>query len=115
MTLSFWWQDAHRAVRFLARHPLFALGVILVLAIGIGPVAALSSLMNVAFLRPWQVPEPDRLAILRARPAAGEAYGEISIAEYRFLREHSRLLSHIAASRSARRERRRRLRPTSSS
>jgi putative ABC transport system permease protein len=100
LTLSFWWQDARRAVRFLGRHPLFALGVILVLAIGIGPVAALVGLMNVAFLRPWQVPEPDRLAIFRARTAVGEAYGEISIAEYRFLRQHSRSLSHIAASRS---------------
>jgi ABC-type antimicrobial peptide transport system permease subunit len=98
MTLSFWWSDAGRAVRFLGRHPLFALGVILVLAIGIGPVAALASLMNVAFLRPWQVPDPDRLSIFRARPAAGEAW-EISIAEYRFLRDHSRLLSHIAARR----------------
>jgi hypothetical protein len=29
MTLSYWWQDARRAVRFLGRHPLFALGVIL--------------------------------------------------------------------------------------
>ena len=79
------------------RHPLFAVGVILVLAIGIGPVAALSSLMNVAFLRPWPVPDADRLAIFRARAAAGEAYGEISIAEYRFFREHSRQLSHMAA------------------
>jgi putative ABC transport system permease protein len=101
MTLSFWWQDAQRALRFLGPHPLFALGVILVLAIGIGPVAVLSSLMHVAFLRPWQVPDPDGLAIFRARSAAGEVYGEISIAEYRFLREHSRSLSHIAASRSA--------------
>src|SRR3954463_16110813 len=84
-----WWQDAQRAVRLLRRQPLFALGVILLLAIGIGPLVALSSLMNVAFLRPWQVPDPDRLAIFRARRAAGEAYGEISIAEYRFLREHS--------------------------
>jgi hypothetical protein len=100
MTLSFWWDDARRAVRFLGRHPMFALGVILVLAIGIGPVAALSSLMNAAFLRPWQVPEPERLAIFRARPATGEVHGAISIAEYRFLRQHSRLLSHVAARRS---------------
>ena len=99
MRLSFWWQDGQRAVRFIGRHPLFALGVILVLAIGIGPVTALSSLMNVVFLRPWQVSDPDRLAIIRARPAAGEAYGEISIAEYRFLRKHSRVLSHMAARR----------------
>jgi hypothetical protein len=77
--------------------PLFALGVILVLAIGIGPVTALLSLMHVAFLRPWQAGEPDRLALLRAQPAAGEAYGVISIAEYRFLRQHSRLVSHMAA------------------
>jgi hypothetical protein len=63
-------------------------------------VAALVGLMNAAFLRPWQVPEPDMLAIFRARTAVGEAYGEISIAEYRFLRQHSRLLSHVAARRS---------------
>ena len=78
MTLSYWWQDARRAVRFLGRHPLFAVGVILVLAIGIGPVTAFVSLMNVTFLRPWPVPDPDRLTIFRARPVAGEAYGEIS-------------------------------------
>ena len=96
MTLSFWWQDARHAVRFLGRHPLFALGVILVLAIGIGPVTALASLMHIAFLRPWPVPDADRLATFQARAAAGEAYGEISIAEYRFFREHSRQLSHIA-------------------
>ena len=75
-------------------------GDILVLAVGIGPVAALGGLMNVAFLRPWQVPEPDRLAIFRARTAVGEAYGEISIAEYRFFRQHARSLLHMAASRS---------------
>ena len=96
MTLSFWWQDARHAVRFLGRHPLFALSVILVLAIGIGPVTALASLIHIAFLRPWPVPDADRLATFQARAAAGEAYGEISIAEYRFFREHSRLLSHIA-------------------
>lgn len=99
MTLSFWWQDTRRALRFLRRHVLFALGVVFVLALGIGPVTTLLSLMNVAFFRPWQVPEPDRLAVLRARAAAGEAYGAISIAEYRFLRLHSQSLSHIAARR----------------
>ncbi len=90
------------SARFLRRHPLFAAGVILVLAIGIGPVATLASLMNVAFLRPWQVPEPHRLAIFRPRIAVGEAVGTVSIAEYRFLRQHSRLLSHFIATRSVR-------------
>jgi hypothetical protein len=50
---------------------------------------------------PGRLPVPDRLALLWARAAAGEAYGAISIAEYRFFREHSRLLSHIAPSLSA--------------
>ena len=97
MTQSFWWQDAQHAVRFLGRNPVFALGVILVLAIGIGPVAALAGLMNAVFLRPWRVPDADRLAIIRARPAPVEASGTISIAEYRHLRQYSRSFSHLAA------------------
>ena len=96
MTLSVFWQDARRAIRYLWRHPLFTASAIAILAIGIGPATALFSLMNIAFFRPWQVPEPEKLAIISARPAAGESYGAFSIAEYRFFREHARQLSHIA-------------------
>jgi putative ABC transport system permease protein len=97
MTLSFWWQDVRQAVRLLARRPLFALCAVLVLALGIGPATALFTLMNAVLFRPWQVPDPDRMAVIRARPAGEDGIGVITIAEYRYLREHSRSFSRMAA------------------
>lgn len=97
MTLSFWWQDVRQAVRLLTHQRVFSLGAVLVLALGIGLATALFSLMNAVFFRPWQVPDADRMAIIRAERAGNEVSGGISIAEYRYLREHSRSFLYITA------------------
>jgi len=89
--------DFQHAVRFLSRRRLFTLGAVLVLAIGIGPLTSVFTLMNAVLFRPWQVPNPDSVAVIRARPAGSEVYGSISIAEYRYLRQYSKTIAHMAA------------------
>jgi putative ABC transport system permease protein len=81
----------------LRRQPLLALGAIVVLAFGIGLVTSLFSLMNAVLLRPWQVPDPGSMAVVRARQAGREVVGAISIAEYRYFLQHSRTFGHFAA------------------
>jgi hypothetical protein len=90
--------DLRHAFRHLRRRPLLTVGAVLLLALGIGPLTALFSLMNAVLFRPWQVPDPSSVAVIRASPAGSEVAGAISIAEYRYLREHSTTIAHMAAS-----------------
>lgn len=87
-----------QALRRLWLQPWFTLGAVLVLAVGIGLVTALVSLMNAAAFRPWQVRHPDRMVVIHARRAGRETFGAISVAEYRYLRDRSRTIAHMAAS-----------------
>ena len=97
MTLSFWWQDVRYAVRSLARQPAFCVGAVLVLALGTSLATTLFSLMNAVFFRPWHVPGADRMAIVLPQRTGSEVSGGIAIAEYRYLRAHSRSFSHMIA------------------
>ena len=97
VTRRSFWQDVQHALRMLRRQPLFALGAVVVLAFGIGLVTSLFSLMNAVLLRPWQVPDPGSMAVVRTRQSGREVVGAISIAEYRYFLQHSRTFSHLAA------------------
>ena len=49
-------------------------------------------------LRPWPVPDPSSIVVIKPRPAAGDPYGTLSNLEYRYFREHARSFSQLAAS-----------------
>jgi len=90
-------QDVRHAARSLVRQPLFGAFAVTVLALGIGLVTTLVSYAYATFLRPWDVPAPDRVVYIRSRPAtASPDYGSISFSELLDLEAQSRTLSALA-------------------
>ncbi len=62
--------DLRQSLRTLRRNPAFAIGAILVLALGIGANTAIFSIVNAAMLRPLPFADPDRLVQLWHVPPA---------------------------------------------
>src|SRR5262245_54177882 len=60
-------QNLRHAVRLMRMRPLFALAIVLTLAVCIGAVTAVFSIVDATLLRPLAFPEPDRLAVLVLR------------------------------------------------
>lgn len=56
--------DVRHGLRFIARQPLFAAGVVVLLALGIGATTVVFSLIDAVLLTPTPYPEPDRLVMV---------------------------------------------------
>ena len=61
--MSFW-HDLRHGARLLRKAPLFTLGSVLVLALGIGSTTAMFSLVDAALIRPLPFPDSARLGQL---------------------------------------------------
>jgi predicted permease len=63
------WGDIRYAIRALKRSPGFALAAIGTLALGIGAVTAVFSVVNTVLLKPFAFPDPGQLVVVRETEA----------------------------------------------
>ncbi len=94
------WQDLRYAVRNLRRSPGFALVALLTLGTAIGLNTSFFTVFNAIALRPWPVKDPARVAQIFSRDPHNPAPDSsgISVAEYRYFREHARSFSGFSVS-----------------
>ena len=88
---SGWRSDLRLAFRLLERNPVFALSMVLVLALGLGPNLAVFSVLDAVLLRQLPYRQADRLATI------GPPLEEVSPNELLDLRRRSRLARSVAA------------------
>jgi predicted permease len=91
------WQDIRFGVRTLANRPGFTLAAVLTLALGIGANTAVFSFVNALFLRPLDVPQPERVVRLYSAPPKGDAFDVFSYPNYRDLRDRAQVFTALAA------------------
>jgi predicted permease len=92
------WQDLRFGVRMLARSRGFTIAALLTLALGIGPNAAIFSLVNALFLQNLRVPEPLGLVhVYQTRADRPADLFPLSLVDYHYHREQSRSFQELAA------------------
>jgi putative ABC transport system permease protein len=91
--------DVRFAARRLIRRPGFSGVAVLILALGLGTITAMFSLVNAALLRSLPYPDPDRLVRVQVRGEGSDVtgYDLFQPFVFRHLRQHNDVLSGMAA------------------
>jgi predicted permease len=97
------WQDIAYAVRSLRRQPAFTFAALAALVLGIGLNSSASTFFNAIGLRPWPVHDPSSVVRIYDRgpgpQGRRQGVGGFGIAEYRYLRAHTRTFSGMIVTR----------------
>jgi predicted permease len=84
------WQDLRYALRGLRRQPLFALTAIGILGLSTGLLTTVIMVADAAFLRPWRVPDPSAVFLIRPAVRLASDLHAIRIPEYHDVRTRTR-------------------------
>jgi predicted permease len=90
------WQDVRYALAALRRQPVFGIGTVLMLGLGLGLVTTVFTVADATFFRPWRVPDPETLMMVRSNAAPGSDFAGMSVPEHRYIREHSRAFRQLS-------------------
>jgi predicted permease len=91
------WQDIRYACRQLKRSPGFAIATILILALGIGAVTAVFSLIDTALLKMLPVHDPEQLVELRAVNPAFDVNNNFSYPAFKSFENQTQVLAGALA------------------
>jgi predicted permease len=93
-------QDARYAVRVLAKTPIFTITALITLTLTVGVTTNYFALFNGLFLKPWDVPDTQRVVVVDAmrrfstQPEAG--FPGLFLATYTYLHDHARTVNLAA-------------------
>ncbi len=91
-------RDLRFALRSIVHKPAFALIIVVTLALGIGANAAVFSLVDALILRPFPIPDVDRLVMLfETVPKRDQDRGGVAPANFLDWREQSDVLDEVVA------------------
>src|SRR5580693_1640981 len=89
------WQDIRYGLRMLAKNPGFTAVAVLTLALGIGAVTSIFSVVYAVLLKPLPYPEPSRLMRVWQVDSEGEQ-GNLSDPNFEDLRDANRSFETLA-------------------
>lgn len=93
-------QDLRFGVRTLIKGPGFAAVAVISLALGIGAVTTVYTMVSAVFINALPFDEADRLVSFKTvRPSRGDSHFSVSYADFRDWQEQSRMFEHIAVHR----------------
>jgi len=91
-------QDLRYAMRMLRRSPGFAAAVVISIALGVGAVTAVFSVVNAVLMRPLGFRDPERLVAVAEHPSGRlEEGAQVSGPDFDDLRDQNRSFDQLAA------------------
>ncbi len=90
-------QDLRYGARKLLKNPGFTLIAVLTLALGIGAVAAIFSVVDAILWRPLPAHRPERLVALYTSAGDGAGYRPLSYTDYSYYRDNQKSFQGLAA------------------
>src|SRR5215475_9552502 len=90
-------QDLRYGARMMLKNPGYSLVAVLTLALGIGAVAAIFSVVDAVLWRPLPAHRPERLVALYTTAGDGAGYRSLSYTDYSYYRDNQKSFDGLAA------------------